>query len=96
MANNFKLFILQRRTLTNNNDGGTNSSTEDTDAIWPPRKQDRHVETVEIGSMNVLSSKYEVCLMFVLLCIVIVNDYYISIVWVRRTSILLASDVIVK
>lgn len=29
---------------------------------WPPRKQPRTVETIEVGCLNVISAKYEVCI----------------------------------
>lgn len=48
-----------RNVSINSGDGVTGRGPKETSAVWPPRKQERHVETVEIGSMNVLSSKYE-------------------------------------
>lgn len=48
-----------RNVSINSSDGVTDQVSKETNASWPPRKQDRHIETVEIGSMNVLSSKYE-------------------------------------
>lgn len=48
-----------RNVSINSSDGVTDRVSKETNASWPPRKQDRHIETVEIGSMNVLSSKYE-------------------------------------
>lgn len=51
--------LNNRNVSINSSDGVTDQVSKETNASWPPRKQDRHIETVEIGSMNVLSSKYE-------------------------------------
>lgn len=34
---------------------------------WPPRKQPRTIETIEVGCLNVISGKYEVRSLYVLI-----------------------------
>ena len=60
--------------LQNENSNNTDDSDDDlpvprdrrfTQSMeWPPRKQSRTVETVEVGCLNIISAKYEVSFFF--------------------------------